>query len=616
MARGYIGKLLNVNLSTGRIYDETLDESVCRDLIGGYGIGDKLLYERVRPGADPLGPENLLIFLTGPFTGTQALGGSRYVVVCKSPLTDGIGDANSGGTWGPNLKFAGYDGVVISGASSHPVYLSIENGKAELHDAAWLWGKDTVETDALLKERHGRQAVSAYIGPAGEKLSRIASIMNDEGRAAGRSGVGAVMGSKKLKAVVVKGNGDVPVQDDMEVRRLRRKFLRLSTGFYDILHKYGTVGITADSAMSGDSPVKNWGGSGTVDFPQAQQKLRDSVVIEYQTKKYPCWKCNIGCGGFMEVKEGPYAGTKTHKVEYETAASFGSMSLNDDFPSMIKCNDIVNRAGLDSISAPAAVAFAIECFENGILTGSDTGGLELTWGNHRDMIKLLEQIASREGLGDILAEGVMRAAQQIGKGAEQFAVHVGGQEVPMHDPRFVPGLALTYKMEATPARHTQGGELIGPVGVTMPGGDLPKYQYGGKGEMHKRQMAMTHALNATGGCLFAYISYPAEYIPEFLTAITGREYTLDECMVVGERIANLRHAFNLREGINPVATQLHGRLTGNPPLTQGNLRGVTLDADLMVQEYCQAMSWDPVTAKPNPRRLRELGLGQLVADVC
>lgn len=616
MARGYMGKILDINLSTGQMHDEPLDEDACRGLIGGYGIGDKLLYERLRPGVDPLGPENVLIFLTGPFTGTPALGGSRYVVVCKSPLTETLGDANSGGTWGPMLKFAGYDGVVFSGASDRPVYLSIENGTAELHDAAWLWGKDTVETDALLKERHGRQAVCACIGPAGEKLSRISSIINDVGRAAGRSGVGAVMGSKKLKAVVVKGDAQVPVRDEMEVRRLRRKFLQQSTGFYPILHKYGTVGITADSAMSGDSPVKNWGGAATVDFPQAQQKFRDDVVIQYQTKKYPCWKCNIGCGGYMEVKDGPYAGTKTHKVEYETAASFGSMSLNDDFPSLIKCNDIVNRAGLDSISAPAAVAFAIECFENGILTGTDTGGLELTWGNHRDMIRLLEQIASREGLGDILAEGVMRAAQHIGKGSEQFAVHVRGQEVPMHDPRFVPGLALTYKMEATPARHTQGGELIGPVGVDMPGADLPKYQYGGKGEMHKRQMALAHMLNATGGCLFAYISYPAQYIPEFLSAITGWDYTLDDCFTVGERIANLRHAFNLREGINPVAIPLHGRLTGNPPLKEGNVRGVTVDADLMVREYCQAMAWDPVTARPTPQRLRDLDLEYLIEDVC
>ena len=616
MARGYMGKILNVDLTTGKMQDEPLDDGLCRELIGGYGIGDKLLYDCLRPGTDPLGPENILGFLTGPFTGTPALGGSRYVVVCRSPLTGTIGDANSGGTWGPNLKFAGYDGVVFSGASDKPVYLSIDNGKAELHDASWLWGKDTNETDALLRERHGRQAVCACIGPAGEKLSRISCVVNDTGRAAGRSGVGAVMGSKKLKAVVVKGDAKVPMYDETEVRRLRRNYLRRPIGAYDTFHEFGTIGITAESAMSGDSPVKNWAGAGTTDFPQAQEKFRDTVAIQYQTRKYPCWRCNIGCGGYMEVNEGPYAGTKTHKVEYETACSFGTLCLNDDFPSLIKCNDIVNRAGLDSISAPCAVAFAIECYENGILTRADTGGLELTWGNHPDMIKLLEQIGSREGLGDILAEGVMRAAQKIGKGAEEFAIHVQGQEAPMHDPRFLPGLAVTYKMEATPARHTQGGELVHPRGLDLPEMELPKYQYSGKGELTKKEIDLVHVVNASGGCIFAYSSYPAHYLPEFLTAVTGWEYTLEDCFFVGERIANLRHAFNLREGINPVEIKLHGRLTGHPPLTEGNVRGVTVDADLMVREYCQVRAWDPVTARPSPQRLRELGLEYLIKDVC
>lgn len=616
MARGYMGRILNVNLATGAMHDEPLDEHLCQTLIGGYGIGDKLLYDRLRPSVDPLGPENLLGFLTGPFTGTPALGGSRYVVVCKSPLTGTIGDANSGGTWGPTLKAAGYDGIVFSGASDRPVYLSIDNGKAELHDASWLWGKDTNETDDLLGRRHGGGAVCACIGPAGEKLSRISSIVNNAGRAAGRSGVGAVMGSKKLKAVVVRGDSKVPMADEAEVRRLRRHYLRWPTPLYDLFHQFGTIGITAHSAMSGDSPVKNWAGSGLVDFPQAQERFRDTTVIQYQSKRYPCWRCNIGCGGYMQVNEGPYAGTKTHKVEYETACSFGTLCLNDDFPSLIKCNDIVNRAGLDSISAPCAVAFAIECYENGILTKADTGGLELTWGNHPDMIKLLEQIGNREGLGDILAEGVMRAAQQIGKGAERFAIHVHGQEAPMHDPRYLPSLAVTYKMEATPARHTQGGELVSPHGVNLPGMELPKYHYGGKGELRKKQIGLVHVVNAAGSCIFAYSSYPCQFIPEFLSALTGWDYTLEDCFFMGERIANLRHAFNLREGINPVEIKLNGRLTGHPPLTEGNIRGVTLDADLMVKEYCEAMSWDPVTARPSAERLRELGLAYLIEEVC
>ncbi len=617
MPGGYMGRMLDVNLSTGRIQEVPLSDAFCRDLVGGYGFGARLLYGRMRPGIDPLGPENVLAFITGPFTGTNALGGSRYVVVCKSPLTGGWGDANSGGTWGPELKFAGFDGVIFTGKASKPVYLLIENGRAEVRDAGWLWGKDVTETDEALKERHGEDAVVACIGPAGEKLSRIAAVVNDTGRAAGRSGVGAVMGSKNLKAVVVKGNREVPVADAEAVRKLRTKYMRniVEGSSYPGLHKFGTIGITADSAMSGDSPVKNWGGAGPVDFPQGREAFRDTVAMTYEDKKYPCWRCNIGCGGWMSVKQGMYKGTETHKVEYETACAFGTLCLNDDFPSLIKANDIVNRAGLDSISAPAAVAFAIECYENGILTDADTGGLKLKWGNYPDMVKLLEQIGKREGLGDVLAEGVARAAKKIGRGAEKYAIHVGGQEAPMHDPRCTPGLALTYKMDSTPARHTQGGELVGPLGVKLPGSELPKYQYSGKGEMHKMQMCYVHTLNATGGCLFAYISYPVQYMADFLRAITGFEYKQEDMLIIGERIANLRHAFNLREGINPLELKLHGRLTGNPPLSAGNVRGVTVDADTMIREYCDALRWNKETARPDPARLRELGLDDLIADV-
>ena len=617
MARGYMGKLLDVDLASGTMKDLPLDEGMCHDLIGGYGIGSRMLYDLIKPGIDPLGPENVLGFFTGPFTGTPALSGSRYVVVCKSPLTNTWGDANSGGTWGPNLKFAGYDGVILHGKAERPTYILIEDGKASIHDAGELWGKTVDQTDALLKERHGSNAVVACIGPAGEKLSLISCVMNDTGRAAGRSGVGAVMGSKNLKAIVVKGSMAVPLADGQKARDLQRHYFRNPdpAGSYQSLHDFGTVGITADSAMSGDSPVKNWAGAGPVDFPSGREAFRDTAVRTWEKRKYPCWRCNIGCGGWMEVHEGMYAGTANHKVEYETACAFGTLILNDDFPSCVKANDIVNNYGLDSISAPCAVAFAVECYENGILTDEDTGGLKLNWGNHPDLVRLLEQIGKREGLGDVLAEGVWRASQKIGRGSEQFAIHVHGQEVPMHDPRFTPGLALTYKMNATPARHTQGGELVGPLGYKLPGAGLPKYRYSGKAEMHKVQSALVHTLNATGGCLFAYISYPIQYMPDFLTAITGWQYTIDDCITIGERIENIRHAFNLREGLNPLEFELHGRLTGNPPLEAGNLKGVTVDVDTMVREFCEAMHWDTKTARPDAQRLRELGLDFLIADV-
>ena len=615
MARGYMGKTLDVDLTSGRLRDLPTDEGMSRELIGGYGTGSRILYEMMKPGIDPLGPDNVLGFFTGPFTGTPALSGSRYVVVCKSPLTDTWGDANSGGTWGPALKFAGYDGVIARGKAPKPCYILIDNGTATIHDGAGVWGKTVDETDEILRAKHGRDAVVACIGPAGEKLSRIACVMNDTGRAAGRSGVGAVMGSKNLKAIVVKGNAKVPLFDEDKVKSIRRNYLRKPEGAYPTFHEFGTIGITAGAAMSGDSPVKNWAGAGPVDFPSGIESFRDTAARSFEKRKYACWRCNIGCGGFMETNEGMYAGTAHHKVEYETACAFGTLALNDDFPSLIKANYLVNNYGLDSISAPCAVAFAVECYENGILTDADTGGLKLKWGNHPDMIKLLEQIGKREGLGDVLAEGVWRASKQIGRGSERFAIHVHGQEVPMHDPRFTPGLALTYKMNATPGRHTQGGELIGPLGYKLPGADLPKYQSSGKAQMHKIQSSLVHTLNATGGCLFAYISYPVQYIPDFLTAITGWEYTVDDCITIGERIENIRHAFNLREGLNPLEFDLHGRLTGNPPLQAGNLKGVTLDVDTMVREYCQEMHWNAETARPEARHLRKLGLDFLIPDV-
>ena len=608
MAGGYMGKLLWVDLTRGVLQDEPLNEQDCLDYLGGYGLGAKILWDRMKPGVDPLGPDNILGLLTGPLTGTPCIEGNRFVAVCKSPLTGTWGDANCGATFGPHLKFAGYDGVFFTGKASKPVYVYIEDGKAELRDASDLWGKDVTETEDTLKARHGPGTEVASIGPAGEKLSLIAAIMNDYGRAAGRSGVGAVMGSKLVKAVAVKGTMRVPIADEEKANELRREYIQKHDGAYEVFVKYGTIGITGASSMSGDSPVKNWGGSGARDFPQGVEKFRDETVIKWQDRKYGCWRCTMACGGHMSTKPGdaPYEGVKTHKVEYETAAAFGTMTLNDNFPSLIKENDLCNRLGFDTISAGCTIAFAVECYENGIITKEDTGGIELTWGNHEAHVKMLELMGRREGFGDVLADGSLRAARRIGKGAERFAMQVQGQELPMHDPRFFPGLATTYLMDATPARHTQGSEMIAPVGLDV---GLPdKYQYSGKAPSHKKIVSLVHVVNASGTCLFAYSAYPFQYIPDFLTAVTGKEVTVDDCYKIGERIANIRHAFNLREGLNPLEFRYPDRMVGRPPLTHGNVRGVTVDIDTQIREYCEAMDWDVKTTRPSARKLSELGL--------
>jgi aldehyde:ferredoxin oxidoreductase len=378
--------------------------------------------------------------------------------------------------------------------------------------------------------------------------------------------------------------------------------------------KYGTIGITADAVMSGDAPVKNWGGVGPVDFPSARQKFHPDTVIAYQDRKYGCWRCTMACGGHMSVKApGPYQGVAHHKVEYETAAAWGSMTLMDNVPALIKLNALCNRYGFDTIGAGCTAAFAIECYENGLLTKEDTDGIELTWGNDQALIAVLEKMARREGIGAVLADGTKRAAERIGKGAMAYAMHVHGSEVPMHDPKFQPGLATTYLMDATPARHTQGHEDMPPLLAGWPVHD--KYQWTGKGELHKKCMAMVHVVNAAGVCLFAYLAYDWHFIPDFLRVVTGWEIDTEECYRIGERIAHLRHAFNLREGLNPLQFEVPGRILGDPPQPIGNLRQITVDIDTQVREYCRAMDWDPDTAVPSRARLLSLGLEEVARDL-
>ncbi|MQY67480.1 MAG: aldehyde ferredoxin oxidoreductase, partial [Dehalococcoidia bacterium] len=422
--RGYTGKMLWVDLSRAKLEDEALDEGLCRQFIGGYGLGARVLFRRQKAGVDPLGPDNILGFTTGMLTGTPSISASRYIVVGKSPLTGGWGDANSGGNFGPYLKFAGYDNIFFSGIAEKLVYLFIDNGKAELRDAAHLTGKDTFQTEDILKGELGKDVEVACIGPAGEKVARIAAVMNNKGRAAGRSGLGAVMGSKKLKAIAVKGNMEIPMADDTKANELRKKYLKELSGHVDMLRDNGTPGIFIDCAESGDTPTKNWSGTATIDFPDYKDIGGDPVIAR-QEKRYACWRCPIGCGGHMREGRGEYkyeAGA--HKPEYETLGMFGADCLNSSVESIIKLNDICNRYGVDTISAGATMAFAIECYERGIITKADTDGIEMTWGNHKSIVAMTEKMVRREGFGDVLADGVKVAAEKIGGDASSYAMHI------------------------------------------------------------------------------------------------------------------------------------------------------------------------------------------------
>jgi aldehyde:ferredoxin oxidoreductase len=596
MLGGYTGKFLFVNLSTGELKEEAPDESLYRDFIGGYGIGARILYSRQKAGVDPLGPENTLGIVTGPLTGTPAVTGARYTAVAKSPLTGGWGDANSGGDFGPALKFAGYDAIFVTGVAPKPVYLFIDNGKAEIRDAGHLWGKNTYDTEDTIKAELGKDVESICIGPSGEKLSLVSCIITTRGAAAARSGLGAVMGSKKLKAVVARGKMEVPLADKEAMDKLRREHVeamrvpRMGRVFLEAQHKQGTSGHADRSAHNGDSPVKNWGGVGIVDMPDVSDLVADKF-IENIDRRYGCWHCPLACQAGLKAGTGQYKyPTGTRRIEYETQAAFGSNCLVNDHEALNMANHICNSYGMDTISAGTIISFAMECYEYGIITKKDTGGIDLKWGDHKAMIAMLEKIARREDVGDILADGVKVAAEKLGKGAEKYAVHIGGQELGMHDPKLVQlgresTPAARYQMDATPGRHTAE---FGPSSFR------------------------NFVINALGLCVFSSMALD---MPGYLNAATGWNLGMPDLMKVGERIGTIRHAFNLREGINPLKWAVHPRIIGDPPQEKGALAGVRADIEAQVYWDLGVLGWDRITTKPPMDKLMALGLADVAKDL-
>lgn len=618
--KGNTGKILFADLSKSLLTEEHLPEDVYASFLGGYGLGVKFIYDHMKPGVDPLGPGNILGFTTGVLVGTPAMSGNRFTVCARSPLTGTWGDSNCGGYFGPALRRAGFDAVFVTGAASSPVYLLLDNGRAEICPAGDLWGKDTTETEEVLKERLGSDIQIACIGPAGENLSLISGIIHDRGRAAGRSGLGAVMGSKKLKAVVARGNQEIPMADPEAAKKLRSKWVKdlLARPSAQKFRKYGTVDHVASSTFSNDAPVRNWSGVGLRDFPQATA-ISDDHVLQYEKKKYACWQCPLVCGGIYEVPAGPYAVAEAHKPEYETCAMFGSNLLNDNLEAIIMLNDICNRMGLDTISTAATVAFATECFEKGLIDEKTAGGLKLSWGNHTAVVEAVKQIGRREGpLGQLLADGSRVAAQRIGGEALQYAIQIQGQELAAHDPRYGPSWGTYYKVDATPGRHTQIGLVIYENGGGIPGldlGKITKYQFTGKGQAAAKVQNIMHALYSAGLCMQVILRSDISCWPEFLYAVTGEDYDLARLEETGARIAALRQAFNIREGLPVTEFQLPGRSYGNPPLDAGPLEGIVIDVASMTREYYEAQKWDPASGKPLRQRLQELGLGYVIPDI-
>ena len=612
--KAFNGKILNVYLSQGKTEAENLPEEMYRQYLGGYGLGARLLFDRIPAGANPLGPENVLGLMPGFLTGTP-LFGIRYQAVGKSPKNNGWGDANAGGDFGPFVKMAGWDGVLLYGKAEKPVYILIEDDKVSIEDAAPYWGMLAIDAEDALKAVHGKKASVATIGPAGEQLSLMAGICNERGRLAARSGLGAVMGSKNVKAVVVKASRSIIAGDKDKFQMVRTSLDEFRAPLVTFFRNYGTTGITNSSAFSGDSPVKNWGGAGIADFPAAQGLTGDNFNARMK-KKYACWHCPLACGAESFASENakyPYP-ESTHRPEYETAAAFGTMTLNGDLESLIFVNHLCNQYGVDSIAAGATVAFAIECYENGLLTKEDTDGIELKWGNTGGVIELLHKMGRREGVGELFADGVAKAAEKLGPAAAKFAIAIAGEELPMHDPKLNPEFFTTYKLDPTPARHTQyEGAARAEWGVAPRNRDKTVAE--GRGLHHKGASEFMHVVNSTGMCQFIMSAAPNNRIPEWINMTTGWDTTNEELMKAGERIANLRMAFAYREGDIVTKRHVTGRIWGGngEALEAGPHTGFTLDVDTLQKEYLEAAGWDQETAKPSRAKLEELGLKD-VAD--
>jgi len=625
MPGGYTGKICFVDLTSGEIQIEKLTDTKARNYIGGQGLGARTLFERQPKGADPLGSENILGFTTGPLTGTKTPTGGRYMVVCKSPLTGGWGDANSGGYFGSELKAAGLDAVYVSGKSVKPVYLLIQNGKLELRDASHLWGQDTISTEEALRSEIGEKRLRvASIGPASERLSLISGICNDGGRFAARSGVGAVMGSKQLKAVAVRGSDRVAVANVDLLDSLRKKFIheiKEIPGFIQVLREQGTCGLTGALIAGGGTPIKNWQYYGEQAFPGGERVSAPEGILKYQTRKFACANCPIACGGIVHVNKGQYPLGETHKPEYETIGAFGPLCMNNDLESIFKLNDMCNRSGLDTISAGTVLAFAMECYEEGVLTKADTDGIELNWGNSKAMVAMTEKIILREGLGDILADGVKLAAEKIGGGAHTYAMHIGGQEPGLHSALYLPSRGTGYVCDPTPGRHTAApmARIDGGPGEYAPYpemkiGNFERYEYSGKGPISAKASAYLQVGASAGVCLMPMMFFGNFPLLDFMNAVTGWNTDMAEILNTGNRLMTLRQAFNIRESIEAGDVQLPNRMKGIPALTEGPLANVTIDIENLAREYRQAMGWDADTASPTDETLEKLGLAQLVAE--
>jgi aldehyde:ferredoxin oxidoreductase len=609
--KGYMGKILRIDLTKGRVETEKLDENLARKFIGGSGLGTKILSDETGAETDPMGPENRLIFMTGPFAATPVITSGRHHMVTKSPLTGAYTESDTGGTWGPSLKRAGFDGIVVTGKAAKPVYLWVGDGKAEIRDASKFWGMDTYVLDEAIRKETHQEAVVASIGPAGEKGVRYASILNDgkEARAAGRGGSGAVMGSKNLKAVAVYGKMKVEIADPEGLRASLKEISPMVAKNTEGMRKHGTSGGLASFEALGSLPLQNWKYQGR--WEQGAAKIAGPAMTEkILTGNYFCERCVIGCGRKVKVDKGPFAPVEGAGPEYETLAMLGSLCLVDDIEAIAKANEICNRYGMDTISTGATIAFAMEAYEKGILTKKDTGELELLWGRGDVMVKMVEKIAKREGLGQLLGEGVRTAAEKLGKNSVEFTTDVKGQEMPAHDPRCFNAGAVGYATINRGACHLGFTHVFERV-LTMPeiGIDqpLPRLEVKGKGEVAAKTQNIMGLFDSLKLCKFSMFGgLKMTPILAWYNMVTGNSMTMEEFLKAGERIFNLKRMYNVRCGISRKDDTLPARF-----LTLKH-EGEGLNPNLpplgeLLYDYYKFRGWNE-EGIPTPEKLKELGL--------
>ena len=610
---GYTGKILRINLSSQTSTEEPVTEELARNYLGGAGFAIKYLYDEVKPGTPALDKDNKLIFALGPLTGTGASCASRMAVVAKSPLTGAVGMALSGGQFPTEMKMAGYDIVIIEGKAEKPTYVVIKDGEVRFRSAAKLCGMMTTDTQLIIKDELGDQNYRiACIGPAGENLSPMACIVNER-RAAGRKGLGAVMGSKNLKAIAVRGSQRPNVVDADSFKKARQTMnqaMKDSPVLYPQFSKSGTPMVVDATSAMGIYPVNNWSATGEIDMVKG---LGDEAQHKMIVHKAHCHDCPVGCSQIKLVTSGPYAGYMSEGPEYETTYSLGSTLGVDYLPAVIAADRMCDEYGLDTMSAGVAIGFAMELYEKGILTMEDTDGLELKFGNHGVLLEMLRKITYREGLGDILSQGTKQAAEKIGKGSEAYAMHVKGLELPAYDVRGAKAHGLNYATSYTGADHNRGYAFQEIFDIPIPE-QVDRMAIEGKGKLTKwNQDVRCVTCDCATMCAFLLdMAVPAiacQNTADLVSAATGMDFTPEEIEKIGERINNIARLFNIGEGFSRKDDTFPKRLM-TEAIKEGASAGQLIsqaDLDTMLDEYYEARGWTK-DGSPTDAKLKELGI--------